>query len=47
MKPGRTQEVLSVEANLGLPGLSAERGRSQKNFFETRVIEYQTGGAPS
>ena len=35
----RAQEVLSVRANLGLPGSSAERGRSQKNFFETRVVD--------
>jgi hypothetical protein len=41
-------EILSVKANLrrrlraGLPP-----GRSQKNFFETRVTEYQSGGALS
>jgi len=42
--------VLSAQANMRAAYVKARReraGRSQKNFFETRVTEYQTGGALS
>lgn len=51
---GLNFEILSVEALV--PGwgnlrsklkAALQSGRSQKNFFETRVTEYQTGGEPS
>lgn len=35
------------EAHVKVCALHPHTGRSQKNFFETRVIEYQTGGALS
>jgi hypothetical protein len=42
------EKILSVNANLAcLVKLAAASGRNYKNFFETRVIEYQTGGALS
>jgi len=45
---GLNFDVLSVEANLRSKLRAALlSGRSQKNFFETRVTEYQTGGALS
>jgi hypothetical protein len=42
------EKILSVKANLACQvKLATASGRSYKNFFETRVIEYQTGGALS
>ncbi len=42
----RAEKVLSVKANLACQvKLALASGRSYKNFFETRVTEYQTGGA--
>jgi hypothetical protein len=41
-------EILSAKANLRSRLKTAlPSGRNQKNFFETRVTEYQTGGALS
>ncbi len=45
---GLNFEILSVEANLRSKLKTALlSSRNQKNFFETRVTEYQTGGALS
>ena len=45
---GLKPEIFSVEANLRSRLKTAfPSGRSQKNFFETRATEYQSGGALS
>gem|GEM_PF-5926985 len=45
------EKVLSAKANLRRARVKVcalvHTGRSQKNFFETRVTEYQSGGALS
>ena len=46
------EKVLSAKAKLGEAQVKARMsymraGRRHKNFFETRVTEYQTGGALS
>jgi len=45
---GLRVKILSAKANMRSNLRAAKQpGRNQMNFFETRVTEYQTGGALS
>ena len=45
---GLRARILSEKANMrSMLRAAWQPGRNQKNFFETRVTEYQTGGALS
>jgi hypothetical protein len=44
----KMNKVLSAKADMrSMSRAAMQPGRNQKNFFETRVTEYQTGGALS